>query len=239
MPREAQLARTLVELTSSLTTEFDAVDVLTTMSNRCVEVLDVATAGVMLASPGGDLRVVSSSSDAMRVLELFEEQSHEGPCQDCYRTGTPILNVDLQSAGGRWPEFGPKAFAAGFRSVHALPMRLRDQTIGALNLFRVDDGRLEDQDVAAAQAFADVATIVILQNRAIVEASVVNDQLRRALQSRVVIEQAKGVIAQASGVGMDLAFARMRRYARSHNLRLAEVARSLTEKALAVSDLDP
>src|SRR5437588_3136797 len=143
MPREALLVRTLVELADTLVDDFDVVELLTHLADRCVEVLDVTAAGLMLARPGGgELQVVASSSDAMRVLELFELQAEEGPCPDSYRTGEPVVNQDLATVDGRWPRFAPQALAAGFRSVHALPMRLRGVTIGALNLFRATDGGL-------------------------------------------------------------------------------------------------
>ncbi|MEY2591232.1 MAG: hypothetical protein QOJ67_3216, partial [Acidimicrobiaceae bacterium] len=213
MPREALLARTLVELADTLVDDFDVVELLTLLSDRCVDVLDVAAAGIMLMSPDGDLRVMASSSEAMRVLEVFEEQSNEGPCPDCYRSGEPIVNQKLE-VGGRWPQFAPKAIEAGFQSVHALPMRLRRVTIGALNLFRVDEGEMRDADVIAAQAFADIATIAILQNRAAAHAQLVNEQLAQALNTRVVIEQAKGVVSERAGLDMEQAFSRLRRHAR-------------------------
>jgi GAF domain-containing protein len=233
------LARTLVELADSLVADFDVVEVLTLVADRCVDVLDVAAAGLMLVSPDGDLRVLASSSEAMRVLELFEVQADEGPCVDCYRSGEPIVNLSLAEAGSRWPTFGPKAVEAGFRSVHALPMRLRTQTIGALNMYRVDEGHMRETDVVAAQALADVATIAILQHRAVRDAQALNEQLGQALNTRIVIEQAKGVVSERAGLGMEQAFARLRNHARSHNLRLSDVARAVTTKALPVESLDP
>lgn len=151
MSREGSLVRTFVEVADTLVDDFDVVDVLTLLADRCVEVLDVADAGLMLQSPGGELRVVASSSETMRLLELFELQADEGPCVDCYRIGRPVVNLDLQAATDRWPRFAPKALDAGFRSVHAVPMRLRDQTIGALNLLRDDEGPMPDDDVVAAR----------------------------------------------------------------------------------------
>jgi GAF domain-containing protein len=237
LPREALLARTLVELADTLVDDFDVVELLTLLTDRCVEVLDVAAAGLMLVSLGGDLRVAASSSEAMRVLELFEQQSDEGPCPDCYRSGKPIINQNLAAVDGRWPRFAPRALAAGFRSVHALPMRLRGQTIGALNLFRVDEGKLEDADVAVAQAFADVATIGILQHRAAAEAHVLNEQLHHALKTRIIVEQAKGVVAERTGVDMDQSFSLLRVYARNHNLRLLDVAQSVIDGTLGTASL--
>ncbi len=236
MQNEPLFIRTLVELADTLVDDFDVVDLLTLLSNRCVEVLDVSAAGIMLVSPDGDLRVVASSSEAMRIVELFELQSDEGPCVDCYRDAALIMNDDLAASGDRWPRFAPVALDAGFQSAHALPMRLRGATIGALNLFRIGTGPLDDEDVRAAQALADVATIAILQHRVGLEAHLVNEQLNEALNSRIVIEQAKGVIAERAGVGTDEAFQRLRRYSRSNNLRLADVARDVASGTLAVDD---
>jgi GAF domain-containing protein len=180
---------------------------------------------------------MASSSEAMRVLELFEIQSQEGPCLDCYRAGQPIVNQDLATVNGRWPRFASEALAAGFQSVHALPMRLRGVIIGALNLFRSDEGPMDEADVIAAQAFADVATIAILQHRAVLDAQVLNQQLNHALTSRTVIEQAKGVLAERGGLNMEQAFARLRNYARNHNLRLVDVARAVIDGTLTTKAL--
>src|SRR5437870_1631295 len=163
MTREARLATTMVELADTLVAEFDVVDLLTLLADRCVDVLDVGAAGIMLAAPDGELRVVASTSETMRILELLELQAQEGPCLECFRSGVAVVNQDL--AGDRWPRFAPAARDAGFQSVHALPMRLRGTRLGALNLFHVDPGEMHDADVAAAQALADIATIAILQYR--------------------------------------------------------------------------
>jgi GAF domain-containing protein len=227
MPREATLARTLVELADTLVEDFDVVELLTLLTDRCVEVLDVGAAGLMLVAPDGELRVMASSSEAMRVLELFELQAREGPCLDCFASGAAVVNQDLVAANDRWPRFASEALAAGFHSVHALPMRLRGTVIGALNLFHNEPGQMRAADVVAAQALADVATIAVLQNRAVLEAQVVNEQLHHALNSRIVIEQAKGMVAERQGLDMEEAFARLRGYARDHNLRLIDVARDV------------
>ena len=233
MPKEALLVRTLVDLADGLVDDFDVVELLSLLADRCVEVLGVSAAGVMLVAPEGDLRVVASSSEAMRVVELFELQSDEGPCLDCYRSGEAVLNEDLATVDGRWPRFAPVAVDAGFRFVHALPMRLRGSIIGALNLFGSDEGPLAAEDVAAGQALADVATIAILQQRVASESRLLIDQLNNALTSRVVIEQAKGVLAERAHLSMESAFEAMRRHARDHNLRLSDVARSVIDKTLA------
>lgn len=227
MTREAQLARTLVELADSLVADFDVVDLLTLLADRCVEILDIDAAGLMLAAPEGDLRVIASSSARMRGLELFELQSQEGPCLDCYRTGDPVLNQDLATTGDRWPRFSEAALEAGFGAVQALPMRLRGTVIGALNLFHSGSEHMDEADINAAQAFADVATIGVIAHRASLEAQLVNDQLNHALRSRIVIEQAKGMVAEREHLDLDAAFTTLRTYARNHNLRLVEVAHAV------------
>jgi GAF domain-containing protein len=237
MTRETLLAKTLVELADTLVADFDVVDLLTRLADRCVDVLDVGAAGLMLAAPDGGLRVMASSSDTMRVLELFELQAEEGPCLDCYRTGQPVVNQDLEAANGRWPRFAAEVLASGFHSVHALPMRLRGTVIGALNLFHIEPGEMRHADLDAAQAFADVATIAILQHRAALEAQVLNEQLNHALNSRVIIEQAKGMVAEREGLDMEHAFATLRHYARNHNLRLVDVATDVIGGTLAASAL--
>ncbi len=239
MPRETLLARTLVELADTLVADFDVVELLTALADGCVDVLDIGAAGIMLAAPDGELRVMASSSEAMRVLELFEIQAREGPCLDCYRTGTPVVNQNLFADDGRWPRFAPEALSAGFHSVHALPMRLRGTVIGALNLFHVEAGEMRKADIDAAQAFADVATIAILQHRAATEAHVLNEQLNVALNTRIVIEQAKGVVAERQGLDMEQAFATLRNHARNHNLRLLDVATDVIGGSLTPPGLDP
>jgi GAF domain-containing protein len=225
MSREVSLARTMVELADTLVDDFDVVELFSLLTDRCVELFGISAAGLMLISPEGDLRVVASSSEAMRLLELFEVQAEEGPCLDCYRSGEPVVNQNLAAVNGRWPQFAPKALEAGFRSAHALPMRLRGVVIGALNLFGTEPAALAEADLLAAQALADVATIAILQQRAAVDAQVLSEQLSLALNSRILIEQAKGMLAERAGLDMDRSFATLREYARRHNRLLAEVAR--------------
>jgi len=235
MTSEAVLVRTMVELADSLVDDFDIVDLLTTLSDRCVEVLDIAAAGIMLATPDGKLQAITSSNEAVRVVELFELQSEEGPCLECFHSRQPVVNQDLAEATGRWPNFAPVAVSAGFRAADAIPMRLRGQIIGALNLFRTETGSMGDDDVVVAQALADIATIAILQNRNTVESRELNAQLSTALSSRIVIEQAKGMIAERQVISVDEAFNRIRAYARNHNLRLADVARDTVNGTIAPS----
>ena len=225
MPKDVTLAGTMVELADTLVDDFDVVELFSLLTDRCVEVLDISAAGLMIISPEGDLRVAASSSEAMRLLELFEVQAEEGPCLDCYRSSEPVVNQDLATVNGRWPRFAPKALEAGFRSAHAFPMRLRRVVIGALNLFGTEPVTMPPADILAAQSLADVATIAILQQRAAADAQILSEQLSLALNSRIVIEQAKGMLAERAGIDMDLAFGTLREYARGHNRLLAEVAR--------------
>ncbi len=240
MAAQDALTQTLVELADTLVDDFDVVDLLTLLTDRCVEAFEVADAGLMLAAPvGAELRVMASSSAAMRRLELYELQNREGPCLDAYRSGEQVMVADLETVTDRWPRFAPAALEAGFRSVSAIPMRLRGTTIGALNLFHTELGALSDSELSGARAFADVATIAILQHQASLDARTVNDQLNHALNSRVLIEQAKGMLAERAGIEVDEAFGRLRDHARRHNVRLAVVAQDLLDGSLDAAALRP
>jgi GAF domain-containing protein len=219
-------------MADTLVADYDVIDLLTALADRCVSLLGASAAGVMLASPEGDLRLVASSSEAMRVLEVFELQAQEGPCLDAYDTGARIEHENLRAGTGRWPRFSAVALQAGFQSVFALPLRVRNVTVGALNLFRVEETPMDEGDVVVAQAFADLASISILQHRATTEAQRLNEQLLVALTSRVVIEQAKGVVSERAGVDLAEAFARLRAYARNHNLLLTDVAQAAVDGTL-------
>lgn len=232
MTREADVVRSLVDLADTLVADYDVVDLLTGLAYRCVNLLGASAAGVMLASPNGDLRLAASSSEAMRVVELFELQAQEGPCLDAYRTGERVAHENLRAGSGRWPQFATVALEAGFSSVFALPLRLRDITIGALNLVSVEETPMDEADVLVAQAFADLATISVVQQRATADAQRVNEQLTHALTSRVVIEQAKGVIFERAGVDMAEAFSRLRAYARNNNLKLTDVCQAAVDGVL-------
>ena len=226
MSREESVVRSLVDMADTLVDDYDVIDLLTGLTDRCVNLLDASAAGVMLASPGGDLSLVASSSEAMRILEVFELQAQEGPCLDAYHTGERVEHENLGAGAGRWPRFSAAALEAGFRSAFALPLRLREKTIGALNLFHVELTPIDERDAVVARAFADLAAISVMQHRAATESHRLNEQLSAALNSRVVIEQAKGVISERSGLDLAGAFSRLRNYARDHNLRLTDVARA-------------
>lgn len=239
MSDQALLVRTLVELADNLTDDFDVVDLLSLLSDRCVASLDVSAAGVMLAAPSGALEVVASSSEAMHTLELFQLQADQGPCIEAFNGGQAVVEADLAAAGGRWPQFAARALGLGFHSALSLPMRLRQKNLGALNILRHRVGRIGSDDIAIAQAFADIASIAIIQHQVVVDAQTLNTQLSVALNSRVVIEQAKGKVSEAAATDMDAAFRRLRNHARNHNLRLADLADQVAQGNLAPTDLDP
>jgi GAF domain-containing protein len=235
--REEWLARTFVELADTLVADFDVIDLMSVLVERCAELLESTEVGLALASAAGQIRVLASSTERMRLLELIEVQSDEGPCRDCFRSGEQVVNQRLDENKGRWPGFTPQALAAGFQMVHALPLRLRSDTIGALNVFSADLRELSSQEVHLTQALADAATIGILQERAVHQGSEVAIQLQTALNSRIVVEQAKGIVSERLQVGMDEAFGLLRGYARSGRRRLSDVATALIGGTLMAPDL--
>ena len=237
MTREQHLIEAFVEAADTLVDDFDVIDFLHTVAERCVQLLDVDAAGLMLADPRGALHATAASSENARLLELFELQTDAGPCLDAFRTGAPVVNADLQASTQRWPQFAEAAKLTGFVSVHALPLRLRTTVIGALNLFSAHPGPLSDTDTRTGQALADVATIGILAQRDIHQAELLTTQLQQALTSRVTIEQAKGVLAERRGISVDAAFALLRTHARNHNLRLSELARDVAQRSTAADEL--
>jgi transcriptional regulator with GAF, ATPase, and Fis domain len=225
---EYRLLEAFVELADTLTEDFDVTDFLHVLVERCVELVGVDAAGLLLADQDGRLRPIATSDERVRLLELFQLRHDEGPCLEAFATGSRVGHPDLRAAGGRWPRFAAAAARSGYVAVDAVPMRLRDDVIGALNLFRTRAGELPDTAARTAKALVDVATIGLLQERSIRRQEVLTRQLRTALDSRVVIEQAKGFLAQRLGVDVDAAFAVLRRYARSHNLKLSAVAAAVT-----------
>jgi transcriptional regulator with GAF, ATPase, and Fis domain len=231
------LSDTFVELTDTMVVGFDVIDFMHVLTDRSVQLLDVSAAGLLLADPRGEMRVVAASSEAARVLELFQIQNDEGPCLDCFRSGQPIAAADLAAEARRWPRFAPAARQAGFAAVQALPMRLREQVIGALNLFRAGQGAFPPEDVRVGQALADVATISLLQERSMRHSDALNEQLQTALNSRVVIEQAKGKLAERLGLDMNQAFNLLRDFARSRNLRLSDLAQAFIDGSEALTGL--
>jgi hypothetical protein len=224
------LAKTFVELADNLVADFDLIDFLRLLTDRCVAVLGVSAAGVLLADRNGELRVMAASSEEARLLELFQLQNDEGPCLECFHTGTAVTVRDLSTQAGRWPRFVAQAQRTGFTAVQALPMRLRDDVVGALNLF--SSGRV-------GQALADVATISLLQQRSTEASTLLNEQLQTALNSRVLIEQAKGKLAERLDIDMEQAFTALRGYARSHQQRMSDLALAFVNGTEPLTDLVP
>ena len=233
--RELRVSRAFVTLADTLVTGFDVAEFLHTLTGRVVDLLDVSAAAVILIDRAGALRVAATSTHRAELLELFAVQIGTGPCVDCVRSGQPVTTGDLAGDERRWPRFAAAARECGFRTALALPMRLRDQVIGVLTLLNAAPGGPDDASVQLAQALADVATIGILQHQAIQAGDQVKQQLEAALSSRVAIEQAKGVLAQRGDLSMDDAFARLRGYARHHNLGLTSLAHHVAQ---GTADLD-
>jgi transcriptional regulator with GAF, ATPase, and Fis domain len=236
--RTALTATTFVEIVDTLVGDFDVIDVLTSLTSRCVELLDVAAAGILLADEEGFLRVIGSSTEEIQLLELFQLQRDEGPCLDCYRTGAVVAHARLDTETP-WPEFAAECLRAGFPSVCAVPLRLKDIVLGCLNLFMRDPTPLAVLDILLARALADVASIAIVQDQATRQAAIREGQLQHALNSRIAIEQAKGMLAEYGRVDMDQAFARLRGFARNHNRGLTEVAEALVRGDIVVSQMAP
>ena len=236
--REQLLIRAFVGLADTLVDDYDVIDLLDRLVGYSVELLEADAAGILLADPQGGLRVVASSNEQTEWIELMQLQADQGPCVECFGTGAPVSITDLDDTTSRWPRLAAAlADHNSYRSVHALPLRLRGEAIGAMNLFHHQPGPLPATDLALGQALADVATIGILQERAIRRGEVLNEQLQTALNSRILIEQAKGVLAEHGNLTMVIAFDRLRSYARRHNLRLSAVAQQVIDADLAAAVL--
>ena len=233
-----RLARVFVEVADTLVDEFELIDFLSMLTHRAAGVVNAAAVGLLLADQRGRLEFVAASDENVKLLELFQVQNSEGPCLDAFRIGRPVIHADLCEARIRWPRFAPRATAAGFGSVCAFPLRLRGAVIGAMNVFGdTASTGLDTADIEIVQALADVAAIALLQERAIRRGEVLTEQLQAALNSRVIIEQAKGVVAQARGISVDEAFTLIRAYARRHNRRLDHVARAVVTDLASLPEL--
>jgi GAF domain-containing protein len=236
--RETLLIKAFVELADTLVDDYDIIGLLDRLAGYCVELLAAEAVGILLADAHRALRVVASTNEQTEWMELLQLQADEGPCVECLRTATAVSVADLSEATHRWPRFAAAlADRDAYRSVHALPLRLRGAPIGALNLFHRRPGPLPLADLALAQALADVATIGILSERAINRGEVLGEQLQTALNSRVIIEQAKGILAERGSLGMDAAFEPLRGYSRNHNLKLSDVGQQIIESDLATTVL--
>lgn len=237
MSREQRLGQVFVELADTLVDEFDVIDLLHTLCERSVELLQADAAGLILADQRSVLHVMASTTEEARVLELFVLQNDEGPCLDCYSTGQRMVNIDLDEAEQRWPRFHAATTAAGYRSTHAFPLRLRTRVIGVLNLFCSERATLSDADVDLGQALCDIATVGLLHQRTVSQAEVLSEQLQGALNSRILLEQAKGVLSERAGIGVDVAFTLMRAHARRNHLQLGAVAVAVIDGTINPSEL--
>ena len=222
-----RLADVFVDVADTLVADFDLIEFLHNVAVHATEISGGAAAGLMLTDEDGRLHYMGASSDDARLLELFQLQNAEGPCLDCCRTGQPVISADLASSVDRWPVFVPRALAAEIHAVHAFPMRLREQVIGGLNVFGQQPGPLSSDQVRVVQALADVATIALIQEQAISRAEMVTEQLQSALNSRIVVEQAKGAVARAFGITVEDAFTLLRNHARNSRIRLTELAHTV------------
>jgi transcriptional regulator with GAF, ATPase, and Fis domain len=230
--RERAVIRAFVNLSQELAGGYDVVEMLTRLTTHCADLLDVTSAGLLLADGKGVLHLAASSSERTEHLETFQLQRKQGPCLDSYRYSKVVIVPDLQDEHRRWPEFVRAASVAGFVSVHAMPMLLRDQSIGTLGLFGTSVGRLATDDLDLAQALAHVASLAIVNENAAADRVSVNAQLQRALTSRIVLEQAKGVIAHTGALDMSVAFDVLRRYARDHARKMSDVAAEVVSREL-------
>jgi GAF domain-containing protein len=232
---DRQVWQAFVQLADTLTADFDVIDFLHTLAQHCVDLLGVSACGILLADHTGRLNLVAASTEQARLVELSQAQTAEGPCVDAYRTRAPVGCPDLAAARERWPEFAAAALSAGFAAVHALPMRLRGEAIGAMSLYSTQPTRLNGPTAELGQALADVATIGILHERTLHRREVITEQLQKALESRITIEQAKGMLAERLHLAVGEAFTVLRTYARDHNLKLADTARAITEGKLNIT----
>lgn len=230
--RERDIVRAFVDLSTELVNDYDMLEMLSQLTTNCASLLDVASVGLLLADDRGVLHLAAASSERSHQLELFQLQRNEGPCLDCYRSGAPVTVPDMAAEQERWPQFSRAVLGAGFKSVHAVPMRLRGRVLGALNLFGEGVGVLEDSDLDLAQALAYVACVAIVNEKSASDHLTVNSQLQHALTSRIVLEQAKGVIAQTGGLEIDDAFKVLRRYARDHGRKLGDIAHDVVNREL-------
>ena len=232
MVTQQRLVGAFLELADTLVDDFDVIDFLHTLARITVEAVEVDAVGLMLADERGQLQLVAASTEELRLLELLELQNEEGPCMDCYRTGEQVTNVAAPEARRRWPVLYGAALAEGYNSIHALPLRLRSDVVGAMNLFRARPEGLSADDIALSQGLADMATIGLLQERAVHHHMIVAEQLQSALNSRVVIEQAKGMLAERLGLEPADAFTLMRTYARRTGRPLLMVAQQVIDGSI-------
>jgi len=235
--RERDIIHAFVGLSNELVDGYDIVDLLTDWTENCARLLDVAAAGLLIADGRGVLHLIAASSEGTHYLEVFQLQRDQGPCLDCYHTGAAVSVPDLAAESHRWPEFARVAESVGFASVHAVPMRLRDTVLGTFGLFGNAPGSLNESDSALAQALVHVASVALVNERSASDRQLVNAQLQHALTSRIVLEQAKGVLAASGNLEMEDSFTVLRRYARDHGHRLTDIAQRVVDRDIRGQEL--
>lgn len=235
--RETRITSAFVAVADTLTSNFDVVDLLHTLVQECTSILDTDAGGLMLVDGAGTLQLMTSTSEAADFVEIMQLGADSGPCIDCFTSGIAVTVPDIEDTGGRWPTFREAALQRGFRAAHATPLRLRGEVIGTMNLFAVRPGLLSERDAAVAQALSDVATIGIIQERIVREGTILAEQLHRALDSRILVEQAKGMLSHSFSVTMDEAFEVLRTYARTNNLTIRAVSSGISDRSISISQL--
>ena len=235
--REQDIIRAFVDLSNELIQGYDMVDLLSELTANCARLLDVAAAGLLLTDGRGVLHLLAASSESTRHLEVFQLQREQGPCLDCFHSGSAVIVPDLQAESQRWPDFARVAASVGFASVHAIPMRLRESVLGTLGLFGNVSGRLKDEDLSLAQALVHVASVAIVNEKSASDRDIVTAQLQHALRSRIVLEQAKGVLANGGQLEMEDAFQVLRHYARNKGAKLSDIAEQLVNRQIRGQEL--
>lgn len=235
--RETRINTAFVAVADTLTTDFDVIDLLHTLVEQCTSILDTDAGGLMLVDGDGHLQLMTSTSEGADLVEVMQLAADSGPCIDCFTTGTAVSVPDIQRTDGKWPEFQKAAMQNGFFSAHATPLKLRGQVIGTMNLFAAKRGALTERDIAVAQALSDVATIGILQERVVREGNILAEQLHRALDSRILVEQAKGIVSHTLSLTMDEAFAVIRAHARNSNLTIRVVAAGISDRSISIESI--
>jgi GAF domain-containing protein len=228
---QATFLRTVSAAAADLVRPYDTVTMLENLSERVSEVLALTGSGVSLESDGR-LAFITALDEQIARVEQVQERTQEGPCVDCFRGGNPVVVPDLEAEGARWAQYADAALQAGLRATAGVPMTLEGRSIGALNLYSSEPREWPDEDVAAAQVLADLATAFLVNASKLRQQEELAAQLAGALESRVLIEQAKGVVSASAHVSVDEAFRRMRSWARNHNLPLPSVAQDVVEGSL-------